>query len=201
MHTHTFFNTTAKAAALALAASACSEVGAPETETGTIDSVQAELSVNDCAGVAADATFFGKIDPPLITPQTYDTCTKGYVVDVIGLEPEYTGTGDLMDSRVTIQWADTPITNPKQCGLSKVMGIFYEPGLGTSTSTGGPGSWTLVKEETMYGHWTDACGGTCVLDVNLTRPNAGGLYRIAASGRSYRNNTRKVSIGTYKPLD
>lgn len=191
-------------AALAVFTGGCSEGGTaaadgvPETEP--IDSVQAEISETECDEVAADQEFYDKIDPPFVTPQAYDTCNKGYVVDVNVLSPEYAGGGTFSDSKFTVKWADAPVTTPNRCELTRITAIFYESAQGLASSTGQFLDWYPVKSETRYGVWTDACGGSCVLDVSMNLPEPGKTYRIAVSGRSDHQRTRKVSIGTYKPV-
>jgi hypothetical protein len=85
------------------------------------------------------------------------------------------------------------------------VGVFYEERLssGTSTATGGSGPpyWHPLKSETDYGTWVAAFGGSCTFEVNLTGMVALESYRIAATARTPGNNTRKVSIGTYKPIN
>ena len=186
---------------LALATGGCGADGSETIEN--VGSIQDELSAAECAWVAADRTFEGKIDPAFITPQEYDTCGQGYVVDIENLDPLYVGEGDL-DARLAVLWGDATITNQRVCVRSSVRAIFYEwapggtsstTGNGQSSSTGFAGGWVFHADEQRSGSWV---AGACVLEVNATGMVAGGSYRIAASAR--RLGTRKASIGTYRPL-
>lgn len=186
----------ASAAGFAVFATGC---GSNESEN--IGTSQAAFSVSSCASVAADGAYDGRVDPALVTPRSYDNCTKGYVVDIQSLQAAYTGEGDPFDARIAVQYADTPITSKATCEGSRVLGYFYMLG-GGSTSTGGGGNWNLVQQEAEYGQWVPFLGGGfCDLGVDMTGLVSGTTYRVAATARTPGNSTRKVSIGTYKPVN
>lgn len=140
-----------------------------------------------------------------MSPRSYNTCYKGYVVDVFDLDSAYTGSGNALNARLSAQWGDSPISNQADCEGSQVAGLFYEwtDGSGASTNGGIGGVsqfWSLFKEEHQHGHWLGAFGG-CSFDVSATGMTAGRTYRIAATARTPGGRTRKVSIGTYKKVD
>lgn len=199
----------AGAAGCALVLTAC---GADATTTEPIEVVQAEFSAAACAEATADLVLSNQIDPAVVSPQSYDTCDDGYVVDVRDLSPAYTGGGNVMDARIAIQYADLPITRQSTCEASKIDGIFYVEDFGfVSTSASGDGVmnttggwapfWAHIKTETKYGTWNPSFGGSCAFEINLMGLVPGASYRIAATARRPRLPTRKVSIGTYRPIN
>jgi len=172
------------------------------------------LSESSCASVTADQTFSGKIDPAFVTPRSYNTCYKGYVIDISNLDPAYAGSGSTADAKISVSWADTAITSQTVCEANQVAALFYEWDVGGGSSgatvaggssvttggtvVGGPGvGWVFLKREAEYGVWNPALGGGCTLGVSLADLVAGKTYRVAATARTPSNDTRKVSIGTY----
>lgn len=178
-----------------LAVAACSGEGMTDEELAQemeeFDSVGAAFSVSSCASATEDASFNGKIDPPHISPRSYNTCYKGYVVDIDELQAAYTGNGSVLNARIAVQWADTPITNQADCEASEMRGLFYKRQ---------SGSWVLQKDQSINGTWVAPFGGSCTFEVNLMGMTAGSTYRVAATARTPGGSTRKVSIGTYKKI-
>jgi hypothetical protein len=178
--------------------------GTDATSSESIEVVQEELAQGTCAQAPADVVRSNQIDPPLVSPQSYNTCYKGYIVDVDDLSPTYTGSGNVRDAMIAVEYADTPITSQTTCEDTLVRAIFYKEYLNTSTSTGGGGvpEWQVVKDAATFGTWTSVFGtGVCNIGVNLMGLQAGATYRVAATARTPSNATRKVSIGTYKPVN
>ena len=181
--------------------------GCGTNESEDIGSSQAALSESSCASVTADQTFSGKIDPAFVTPRSYSTCYKGYVIDISNLDPAYAGSGETADAKISVSWADTAITSQTVCEVSQVAALFYEWDVGGgnsvataagSTVVGGPGAgWAFLEREAEYGVWNPVLGGGCSLGVSLADLVAGKTYRVAATARTPSNDTRKVSIGTY----
>lgn len=189
------------AVAFALAATAC---GANEDETEPTQVIQEEFTVESCAVASPDKVFAGKIAPADVSPRSLTTCFGGYVVDVTQLSAAYTGDGNHMDARIAIHYADTPITSQSTCENTRVVGVFYEERVNNGTTSDGgfvPPYWHPIKSETDYGTWVPVFGGSCTFEVNLMGMVPLESYRIAATARTPGNNTRKVSIGTYKPIN
>ena len=181
-------------AALAVSATGC---GANESEN--LGSSQAAFTVDACAAASANQTFSGKIDPAHVSPRTYNTCYKGYVVDIENLDPNYTGEGNSSDARISVEYADTPITDRTTCEHTELTAVFYQwLGGSTDANAGGPGSWNAITTETRLGGWLF---GRCYMGVELTAVVPGMTYRVAATVRTPSNATRKLSIGTYKPVN
>jgi hypothetical protein len=195
---------------LSLAGLAVSATGCGTNASESIGSSRLAFTVESCASADADQIFTGKLDPAFVTPRSYNTCYKGYVVDIENLAPTYTGSGNAMDANIAVQWADTPITSQTACENTRVVAVFYEGSVAGASSVNTSGTtgyynvynWVPLKTEEQYGVWVAPFGaGSCGLEVNLTDLVPGNTYRVAATARTPGNSTRKVSIGTYKPVD
>ena len=183
---------------LALAAGGCGADGGETPEQwGT---VQARASEPD---LACDELPFGgrdfMIDPPNISPQEYRDCSVDdvgyYVSDVYLLDPAYTDPSPVppapfIPAKLAVKWADTPLTTALACTRSSLSAYFYwTPDFWND--------WTLLEHERAFGRWE---AGACVLEVSTpTGTSAGQHFRVAARA-SRLGVTRKVSIGTYKPV-
>ena len=178
-------------AAVALASAGCAGSDTSPSEDEDVGSAEAAFSQASCAAATADQTFSGNIDPAFVSPQSYNTCFKSYVVDVTSLQAAYTGSGTVLNARISAQWGDAPLTTQASCIGSEVAAIFYKKQ---------SGNWVVLKEEHQMGQWVSAFGGSCGFDVNLMGMTAGTTYRVAATARSTSNATRMVSIGTYKHI-
>jgi len=187
----------ASLAGLAVFATGC---GANEPEN--IGSSQAAFTVDSCAVATADQTFEGKIDPAVVSPRSYYTCYKGYVVDILNLDPYYTGEGNASDARISVAYAETPITDQATCEGLVLTAVFYEFGAtgltSTATGSGGDWGWIPITSEARRGEWFQ---GGCHIGAGLTGMVPGGSYRVAATVRTPSNATRRVSIGTDKPIN
>jgi hypothetical protein len=177
----------------------CSDPSADSSEA--ISTIEAAFSQSTCATAAADQTFSGGIDPAIVSPRTYNTCYKGYVVDIENLDAAYTGPGELFDGGIWVSYADTTITDQATCEATRLRAIFYRYYDPSNTSTNGIGSdWVVLDDEgASYGRW--ALGGNCVLEQSFTEVVPGLSYRVAATARTSSDATRKVRIGTYGPVD
>lgn len=175
---------------------------------GTSDSQigvgQAELSAGDCGSVPLpNVTRFHSIEPAVVSPRTYDTCDKGYVIDLWDLDSAYAGCGDATCARIVVDWADIDISAQAYCQASKVAAKFYvyefgAPAVAVAVTGGMGGSWVLLEEREVSGTWTP---GHCSFDgVSLQNPVAGTSYRIAAQALGPLGNTRRVSVQTVKPF-
>ncbi|HEU5075974.1 MAG TPA: hypothetical protein VFU02_17390 [Polyangiaceae bacterium] len=184
---------------VALAFSAgCGDPSAESSEA--ISTIEAAFAQSSCATAAADQTFTGGIDPSIVSPTTYNTCYKGYVVDIHNLNAVYTGPGDTADGRIEVSYADAAITNQATCEATLLRTIVYNcvgPG---ATSTTGPHECFVLDDQASYGTWQSVFSGQCLLGYDFSGVFAGGSFRVAATARSPSNTTRKVRIGTYRPI-
>ena len=180
--------------AVAVSSAACG--GQPEQVDGTVGVADEALS-DSCGNGGNDGSFSGFIDPGVTSPQTYNRCTKSYVVDVNNLSPEYADPGDGTGgpSRFQVAWGDTYTNTEAGCNnLSGAAIIFLKSG----------NSWVDISggQISAYGNWIDG-GGIAFCDtpqIEFFNIVAGQSYRIAATMRlnSGSNPTRKVQVTTKK---
>jgi hypothetical protein len=165
-----------------------------------IGSVQQAWSVDSCGRetTAANATFTGKVDPATISPTTYNTCTKSYVVDINSLQSAYAGKPRSdVPALIQVSWAGAVPTTQAACEDTEGGAIFYR----RSGS-----SWqALTGQVRSTGQWvSDFFGGfRCELPyASLANPTAGASYRVAATMRNISggNPTRQVSIQTTRAV-
>lgn len=184
-------------AALTWLAAAC---GAPSNADESLSVEQTELSAGECTWVTADQVFQNQIDPAFVTPDSYDTCSKGYVVDILELSPEYTGDGEASSASLSISHTDT-ITSQGTCERSTLKTVIYREEMNTSTSDGGSGYnyWYPVLEDSRSGQWRH---NRCVLGLNFANGwVAGESYRVAVQATDSRRRTHSVTIRTLPPTD
>jgi hypothetical protein len=171
-------------------------------ETETIAEVEAAFTVSSCGSAAADQTFTGGIDPSIVTPRSYNTCYKGYVVDINQLAPEYTGDGNALDGRIEVSYADTAITDQATCEATTLRAVLYHCYGPAATSTTGPAGCFALEDRSADGVWMSIFGGgQCLLGHSFEDVFAGVSYRVAATARNPSNATRKMRIGTYRPVN
>jgi hypothetical protein len=158
-------------------------------DTEAVEELGEELSESSCASATADATFTGKIDPAHVSPRSYNTCFKGYVVDINNYAAAYTGVGGGGCPSATLQvsYGDTPLTQAN-CATTLIRSIYYEKR---------NNNWVAVSESSTTGHWLL---GQCLLGTGYTGMVAGRDYRVATTARDANNNTRKVKIQSFKPV-
>jgi len=167
-----------------------------------ISTTQAAFSQSACANVAANQTFTGGINPSIVTPRAYNTCYKGYVVDIDDLDPVYAGSGNALDGRIELSYADNAITDQATCEATELRMIVYRCLGGGATSTTGPHECYALDDQRSYGSWISIFGtGQCVLNRSFSELSPGTSYRVAATARSPSSATRKMSIATYPPED
>jgi len=176
-------------AALVGTSTGCSGGVDPSSEAESVSASDEALSPTSCAGVAADQTFSGKIDPAFVSPRTYNNCTKGYVVDLNNILSTYTGAGSggCSNALMAVAYADTTLTEV-DCPNYEVRAIFYHK-VGSS--------WVVMSDQDTFGTYF---GGHCVLNVAQEGKIAGDSYRIAGTARDPNGNTRKISFETDKPM-
>lgn len=179
-----------------LAIGGCGLSTADEMEV--IDSQEQAWAVIACGRTttAANATFNNFVDPAHVSPQSYNTCHKSYVVDVNSLSAAYVGpgAGGGPDAHISVQWADTVPNTQAACENLWGGAIFYEwSGSAWTPLTGQlhnngvwfnpPGlAWCIPPGQMSLGHFTLQAGKT---------------YRVAASMRLASTDvTRKVSVRT-----
>ena len=189
----------ASAVALALS-TGCGDPSSHGSEP--ISTIEAAFSQEACANVTANRTYAWGIDPSIVTPTTYNNCYKGYVVDINNLDAAYTGHGDTADGRIEISYADTAITDQATCEATELRLIVYSCTGGAATSTTGPYQCSVLDDQDSYGTWASIFGtGQCFLTRSFSGVYAGSSYRVAATARNPSGLTRKISIGTYRPID
>lgn len=168
-----------------------------------ISAIEAAFSQSACASVTANETFTGGIDPSIVTPRTYNTCTKGYVVDIYDLDDVYTWPGNTADGRIEISYADDALTDQATCEATELRMIVYRCYGGGATSTTGSLHCTVLDDQSSYGSWAYIFGtGQCFLGpLSFSGVSPGLSYRVAATARNPSGSTRKLSIGTYGPIN
>lgn len=195
-----FFIGVTSAVALAFT-TGCGDPSADGSEA--ISTIEAAFSQSSCASVTANQAFTGGIDPSIVTPRTYNTCTKGYVVDIYDLDAVYTGHGNAYDGRIEMSYADNAITDQATCEATELHMIVYNCAGGAATSTTGPQHCGVVDDRQSYGSWAYIFGtGQCFLTpLDYTLVSSGVSYRVAGTARNPLGYTRKISIGTYPPIN
>lgn len=167
-----------------------------------ISTIDAAISQSSCAVATANQTYTGGIEPSIVTPRTYNTCYKAYVLDIHNLNAAYTGSGNENDGRIETSYADTAITNQATCEATELRTIVYSCVGGEATSTTGPHACVALDDQHTSGEWVPIFGGgTCALGHTFSDVHPGGSYRVATTARNPSNETRKVRIGTYRPVN
>jgi hypothetical protein len=177
----------------ATALSALSGCGAEAdlAEADNLSSEQEAWAVAPCATATANATRTGKISPALLSPQTYNTCTKSYVVDLNSILPEFTGG----NTAIVASWGEAVPTTQAACENLEGGAIFYKKV---------SGAW-VAQTGQVYdtGEWVSGPSANFCLPPHaaFTGAQPGESYRIAATMRllSGTNPTRRVRIETRIP--
>lgn len=156
-----------------------------DAEFGDIESA---FSQSDCASETADTTRTGYFY--ITTPQTYNTCYKGYVIDA----NDYKWNGCDGEGLYT-EWADAIPTTQAACEGSHVRMIVY-------TKKKADGTWETASaiDQRQYGVWSpadDEFAAFCNIPRLYQRMTLGADYRIAVTARNSSNSTRKVSVHGY----
>jgi alpha-tubulin suppressor-like RCC1 family protein len=180
-------------AALLVAATACSDHRGGLGEPGDVEEIRLPYSVSSCATAPADIWFNSPvgnhINLGVTSPQSYDTCTKAYVVDLFNVAQSAAG------GYVSAVWADTLPGTQASCEDTEGGAIFYKR-VGSQ--------WVPITGQSISrGLWEP----TSRLAVNPCRTpaamfgplEAGASYRIAATMRriSGGNPTRQLTVKTF----
>ena len=183
----------------------CGDPSADKSEA--ISTIETAFSQSGCATTLAHQTFTGGIDPSIVTPRSYGltlpvACFKGYVVDIYDLDALYTGTGNALDGRIEVSYADTAITDPARCEATELR-LFVYRCEEASPTTGPLPSCTVLDDQPSYGTWLPHAGGggECALTRNFSGVSPGVSYRVAARARNPSGLTQKIRIGTYGPVN
>jgi hypothetical protein len=160
-------------------------------DDGDVASAEQAFSQASCGSATADQTFTGMVDPAFITPRSYTTCFKSYVVEINNFSSAYTGLGGggCPAATISVTYGDTPLT-AANCASTEVAAIYYEKR---------NGSWVVLNEVHSFGTWIAiGSGGSCSIGTGQTGMVAGRSYRVAMTARDPSGNTRKVSLQTVK---
>lgn len=142
-----------------------------------IDEVAQAFGVSSCSTATADQVFTGFI-PSFVTPQTYNTCFRGYVVDVLGTRERAT---------VAISWRDAVPTTQAACEKTWGAFIFYRKVGDTWVDQTG------VAEG--YGIWVNAARPFCSPPRFELGVEANQNYRVAATMRPRYGSSELRAIG------
>ncbi|HYQ42039.1 MAG TPA: hypothetical protein VER11_08725 [Polyangiaceae bacterium] len=177
--------------------SAAGEAESAENGEGTAQTEQAIGSVS-CSTAAADQTFTGGINPTHVSPSSYNTCFRGYVVDVNNLSVTYTGVlpagDDGYDANILVDWRGAVPTTQAACEAAWASAIFYK-------KVGG--SWVDQSGVLQaYGEWNPGGGGlaaSCnppsISTLGSVTLQAGASYRVAATMRTSYGGATLRAIG------
>lgn len=155
-----------------LAMTGCSGESAVSEEN--VASVEQAFGSSSCGTAAADQTFTSSINlaSGYTSPSSYNTCYRGYVVDVNALSSLY-------DWYLRARWAGPELTTQASCEQAWGSAIFYKKVNGVWVDQSG-----VVQ---AYGQWFPAAGGLIAHceppDLGFT-PQAGADWRIAATMRT-----------------
>lgn len=157
-------------------------------DEASFDSVESAFSQSDCADGQANATRTGLFG--ITTPQTYNTCYKGYVIDAN--DYEWSGCDG---SGVYAEWEDTVPTTKAECEGSHIRMIVY-------TTKKADGTWDTASaiDQRLYGDWwaaTEEFSASCNMPRLYQPMTRGNDYRIAVTARNTANSTRKVMVHGY----
>lgn len=177
--------------------SAAGEAESAENAEGTAQTTQAIGSAS-CSTAAADQTFSGGIDPTHVSPSSYNTCFRGYVVDVNDLSVSYTGVlpagASGYDANILVDWRGAVPTTKAACEAAWASVIFYK-------KVGG--SWVDQSGVlNAYGEWFPGGGGlaaSCsppsISTLGSVTLQAGSSYRVAATMRTSYGGATLRAIG------
>jgi hypothetical protein len=179
--------------------------GTPSTSNardsdGDIAQVTRAFSKSSCAEADADQTYQGGRYPEKVSPRSYNTCFKGYVVDIEDVDRTFTGEGSPdVDGYVRIAYADSTITSQSKCESIELRVVVYWGKLSN-------GNWDKGQSHdsgSRYGRWTYNAlfqQYECELDYSIYGLQTGHDYRFAMTSRES-GSTRKVSIETVPRIE
>lgn len=179
-----------------------------KSEDGDFRQIQQNFAVSSCASADANKTFTADIDPGHTSPRSYNTCTKGYVVDLNDIHEDYVRYGIGGGGRAKIHISTADSGNKAACESTDLRVVVYTKKIGVdnwSTASG------VVDTGTKSGVWYSDSGANpntgdivlqdyCSLSYSFVGMTAGADYRFAITSRSS-GNTRKVNIWTQPATD
>jgi hypothetical protein len=173
-------------AALALSVGGVSACSAELSAEDNLGELSQAFGSSSCGTALADRLYAQDIaNPPAFSPTTYNTCYKGYVVDVEFLNAAYAGTLSSLD----VSWNGAPPQTQAACEAAWGAAIYYKKIGGVWVDQTG-----LVQN---YGFW-DGSFGFCLTPVvssdGLLDLEAGATYRIAGTMRPSYGSSTTVSM-------
>jgi hypothetical protein len=167
-------------AVMALSAG-CSAGGEPQSGEN-VGMSQDATSEASCATVTPSASYTGGYS--IVSPGSYNKCTKTYVVDVSNLSSEYTGTGNCGDAGFDVGYGGSALS-PTDCVNTELRSIMYHQV---------SGSWVVMHDDDVFG--VVGPFNECMLSFRQTGTVTGNSYRIAATSRDVNGNTLPLAIAT-----
>jgi hypothetical protein len=177
---------------IAMGVTACGVRDPSDDES--VELVKPAWSSGSCGTTSANITFSGQIDPAHFSPETYNRCTKSYIVDLQSLSSAYTGpgAGGGPSAHLQVSFGAGPPGTRAACEDLEGGAIFYKR----------MGNQWIDQTGQMYstGTWFEGGGlafcfppGAAFFDIA-----AGESYRIAATMRNISNGnpTRTIAIST-----
>jgi len=177
-------------------------------DAGGFRQIEQKFSIESCAEASADQTFTGKIVPKHVSPRSYDTCYKGYVVDLENIAANMTGpgVGGGSPARIVVGYADSTITSKSTCEDTELRVVVYTNQLSNGDWDDNDGVYDAKK----FGSWVSELVGigangepitekVCALSTNITGMSAGSSYRMAVTSRTA-GSTRKVAFQTHPQI-
>jgi hypothetical protein len=138
------------------------------------DSVTPHLSVN------------GSLGDGIISPASYNKCTKSYIVDLNDLDASEAGTGTLHDAGFRVTDLGPGGGGADACNAIEAGIIVYERV---------NGRWEALERRQAHGFFVPGPPDLCFpARVSFFGVEAGKTYRIAATVRDIDNNTRTLRI-------
>jgi hypothetical protein len=164
-------------------------------EAPEFDELGAAFSSSSCATDDRDKKYTGSFNHT--SPRDYNSCYKGYIVELHDILHYYTdeGTGGGSDGSVDISWGDNAPTK-SECSKTELSVYLYKRG---------NGAWNLIGgKRKKTGYWVDKPSGGfdipgtygCLgLNHSFEGLTEGADYRFAVTGR-INGSTRKVHFET-----
>jgi hypothetical protein len=161
-------------------------------DDGNLGEVSQAFSSASCGSAQGDRYYTQDIaNPACYSPTTYNSCTKGYIVDIDYLDAAYAGTGDT-DANFSITWNDEVPTTQAACEALWGRAIIYKKVSGVYVDQTG--------NIDSYGTWFGNLGCTppAMTSAGHVVLEALGSYRVAATMRTaYAGNwTRSLKVET-----
>lgn len=178
-------------AAQSLLASGCSSATAEDE----LASVSQAFGSSSCGTVAANYSAIGAVDPLHTSPSSYNTCYRGYVVDVDNLSSSYTGPGlgGGQDAHIEVSWAGSVPTTQASCESAWGAAYFYKwVGGAWVDQTGRIDSYGVWHPPSGLAGWCDPPEIDTLGTVTMV---AGESYRVAATMRTSYAGSSLRAIG------